>query len=169
MNSDTELVLADNVAVTLNNTQYQIQVTVPDSASDAVWHIVANTTYITQFLQNMDKWMSQSGVVDVTLPNGQTVSLQAAMLDKNKKGADIPNKSEFVKNLGLQGTAELEKNAIQTGQYGLGGIAPIASDNDLNAKRLPTSFYRMGGGTGGRDGEQVFCCGMMKILYFIFG
>ncbi|WMV70774.1 hypothetical protein QL112_011060 [Xenorhabdus griffiniae] len=45
MNSDTELVLADNVAVTLNNTQYQIQVTVPDSASDAVWHIVANTTY----------------------------------------------------------------------------------------------------------------------------
>ncbi|WP_338802981.1 hypothetical protein WDV76_11085 [Xenorhabdus griffiniae] len=51
----------------------------------------------------------------------------------------------------------------------LGGIAPIASDNDLNAKRLPTSFYRMGGGTGGRDGEQVFCCGMIKILYFIFG
>ncbi|WP_338804960.1 hypothetical protein WDV76_07410 [Xenorhabdus griffiniae] len=106
VNSDTELVLADNVAVTLNNVKYQIQVTVPDSVSDGVQHIVANTTYITQFLQNMDKWMSQSGVVDVTLPNGQTISLQsiralqAAMLDKNKNGADIPNKSEFVKNLG---------------------------------------------------------------------
>ncbi|OKP05665.1 NgrE [Xenorhabdus eapokensis] len=52
--------------------------------------------------------MSQNGVVDVTLPNGQTVSLQsiralqAAMLDKHKNGADIPNKQAFVKNLGAQ-------------------------------------------------------------------
>ncbi|WP_074022160.1 hypothetical protein [Xenorhabdus eapokensis] len=88
--------------------KYQIQTTVPDSVSDGVRHIVANTSYITLFLQNMDKWMSQNGVVDVTLPNGQTVSLQsiralqAAMLDKHKNGADIPNKQAFVKNLGAQ-------------------------------------------------------------------
>ncbi|WFQ80307.1 hypothetical protein PXH59_03850 [Xenorhabdus sp. SF857] len=121
VNSDTELVLADNATVTLNNAKYQIQTTLPDSVSDGVRHIVANTSYITRFLQNMDKWMSQNGVVDVTLPNGQTVSLQSiralqaalegkadktefqqsvralqatmeGKLDKNQNGADIPDK-----------------------------------------------------------------------------
>ncbi|PHM22030.1 hypothetical protein [Xenorhabdus ehlersii] len=112
VNSDTELVLADNVAVTLNNAKYQIQTTVPDSIMDGVRHMVANNSYITQFLQNMDKWMSQNGTINVTLPNGQTVSLQsiralqAAMegkLDKRQNGADIPNKAEFVRNIGLEG------------------------------------------------------------------
>ncbi|WFQ81372.1 hypothetical protein PXH59_10215 [Xenorhabdus sp. SF857] len=170
VNSDTELVLADNATVTLNNAKYQIQTTLPDSVSDGVRHIVANTSYITQFLQNMDKWMSQNGVVDVTLPNGQTVSLQSiralqealegkadktefqqsvralqatmeGKLDKSRNGADIPNKVEFVNNLGLSG-------AMKVGDYGFGGIARLASDSDLNAKRLPTSIYRMGGGDG---------------------
>ncbi|MDC9605606.1 hypothetical protein [Xenorhabdus griffiniae] len=132
VNSDTELVLADNVAVTLNNVKYQIQVTVPDSVSDGVRHIVANTTYITQFLQNMDKWMSQNGVVDVTLPNGQAISLQsiralqAAMLDKNKNGADIPNKSEFVKNLGLRDTVNRAANAVMM-DLSNGGVQKIKS------------------------------------------
>uniref|UniRef100_UPI000C048814 phage tail fiber protein n=1 Tax=Xenorhabdus kozodoii TaxID=351676 RepID=UPI000C048814 len=134
VNSDTELVLADNVNVTLNNTTYQIQTTVPNSISDGVRHIVANTSYITQFLQNMDKWMSQNGVVDVTLPNGQTLALQsiralqAAMLDKNKNGADIPNKNEFVKNLGLADTVERANNALPK----TGGIV----NGDVNAERI---------------------------------
>ncbi|MDC9612294.1 tail fiber protein, partial [Xenorhabdus khoisanae] len=106
VNSDTELVLADNASVTLNNVKYQIQTTVPDSISDGARHIVAINSYITQFLQNMDKWMSQNGTVAVTLPNGQTVSLQsiralqAAMLDKNQNGADILDKTAFVNNIG---------------------------------------------------------------------
>ncbi|PHM75121.1 hypothetical protein [Xenorhabdus kozodoii] len=118
VNSDTELVLADTVKTTLNNVKYQIQTTVPNSISDGVRHMCAINSNVIQFLQNMDKWMTQNDTVDVTLPNGQTVSLQsiralqAAMLDKNKNGADIPNKNEFVKNLGLQGTAELAKNAV---------------------------------------------------------
>ncbi|WP_228005776.1 phage tail protein [Xenorhabdus sp. BG5] len=33
-------------------------------------------------------------------------------LEKNKNGADIPNKEEFVKNLGLAETKELAKNAV---------------------------------------------------------
>ncbi|BET97819.1 hypothetical protein [Xenorhabdus taiwanensis] len=118
VNSDTELVLADSAFLTLNYAKYQIQTTVPDSISDGVRHLVANNSYITQFLQNMDKWMTQNGTVSVTLPNGQTVSLQsikalyAAMLDKNKNGADIYDKQAFVKNLGLAGTVDLAKNAV---------------------------------------------------------
>ncbi|WMV73559.1 hypothetical protein QL112_005930 [Xenorhabdus griffiniae] len=156
VNSDTELVLASNVAVTLNNTKYQIQVTVPDSASDAVRHIVANTTYVTQFLQNMDKWMSQNGVVDVTLPNGQTVSLQsiralqAAMLDKNKNGADIPNKSEFVKNLGLVTQQWVIDNGSGFIQYK--PIAPTALTEFTSwIKSLPNGGHAFR--FGAHDGE----------------
>ncbi|OKP07108.1 hypothetical protein [Xenorhabdus thuongxuanensis] len=128
VNSDTELVLVDTIPVTLNNVKYQIQTTVPDSVSDGVRHILANTSYITLFLQNMDKWMSQNGVVDVTLPNGQTVSLQSIKalyeniaqlnqsidnrLEKSKNGADIPNTAEFVNNLGLRKSVELAENAM---------------------------------------------------------
>ncbi|BET98084.1 gp53-like domain-containing protein [Xenorhabdus taiwanensis] len=129
VNSDTELVLADSAFLTLNYAKYQIQTTVPDSISDGVRHLVANNSYITQFLQNMDKWMTQNGTVSVTLPNGQTVSLQsikalyAAMLDKNKNGADIYDKQAFVKNLGLAGTVDLAKNAYpKTGGVVYGSI-----------------------------------------------
>ncbi|PHM63028.1 hypothetical protein [Xenorhabdus ishibashii] len=120
VNSDTELVLVDTIPVTLNNVKYQIQTTVPNSISDGVRHMVAINSYIIQFLQNMDKWMSQNGTINVTLPNGQTVSLQsiralqAAMLDKNKNGADIPNKSAFVGNLGLTDTQDLVKKVIHS-------------------------------------------------------
>ncbi|MBD2786467.1 hypothetical protein ID858_15735, partial [Xenorhabdus sp. DI] len=108
VNSDTELVLADNASLTLNNVKYQIQTTVPNSISDGVRHMCAINSNIITFLQNMDRWMSQDGTVDVTLPNGQTVSLQSikalyaavtGKLDKSQNGADIPNKQEFVKNL----------------------------------------------------------------------
>ncbi|WP_426576783.1 pyocin knob domain-containing protein [Xenorhabdus stockiae] len=87
VNSDTELVLADKAKTTLNNVTYQIQTTVPNSISDGVRHMCAINSNIIQFLQNMDKWMTQNGAVEVTLPNGQTVSLQSikaidAALDK---------------------------------------------------------------------------------------
>ncbi|PHM60488.1 NgrE [Xenorhabdus stockiae] len=77
VNSDTELVLADKAKTTLNNVTYQIQTTVPNSISDGVRHMCAINSSNIQFLQNMDKWMTQNGTVEVTLPNGQTVSLQS--------------------------------------------------------------------------------------------
>ncbi|MDC9593793.1 phage tail protein [Xenorhabdus sp. IM139775] len=38
-------------------------------------------------------------------------NLANARLEKSKNGADIPNRDEFVKNLGLAGTADLARNA----------------------------------------------------------
>ncbi|PHM49842.1 NgrE [Xenorhabdus miraniensis] len=152
VNSDTELVLADAAKTTLNNVKYQIQITVPDSVSDGVRHIVANTSYLIGFLQNMDKWMSQNGTVEVTLPNGQTVSLQsiralqAAMegkLDKGQNGADIPNKTEFVRNIGLG-------NALKVGDYGMGGLGLSVNWSDDESFfdfviRSPSQFFRNNG------------------------
>ncbi|MDE9431348.1 gp53-like domain-containing protein [Xenorhabdus bovienii] len=125
VNSDTELVLAFAPSINLNNAKYVISTTVPDTVSDGVRHMVAINAYIIQFLQNMDRWMSENGKVEVEMPNGQKVTLdsiralQAAMegkqergdyatnaalntrLEKSQDGADIPNKPAFVKNLGL--------------------------------------------------------------------
>ncbi|WP_051869061.1 hypothetical protein, partial [Xenorhabdus bovienii] len=124
VNSDTELVLADNARATLNNVKYQIQTTVPDTVSDGVRHMCAINAAIILFLQNMDRWMSENGKVDVEMPNGQKVTLdsiralQAAMegkLTKGQNGADIPNKPKFVENLGLAGVMKI-------GDYGFGGL-----------------------------------------------
>ncbi|MDE9448353.1 hypothetical protein KKJ04_23365, partial [Xenorhabdus bovienii] len=103
VNSDTELVLAFAPSINLNNANYVISTTVPDTVSDGVRHICAINAYIIQFLQNMDRWMSENGKVEVEMPNGQKVTLdsiralQAAVggkLDKFQNGADIPNKAE---------------------------------------------------------------------------
>ncbi|PHM72685.1 hypothetical protein [Xenorhabdus sp. KJ12.1] len=121
VNSDTELILAFEISVTLNQTRYVISTTVPDTVSDGVRHMAAINSYITQFLQNMDKWMSQNGVVNMILPNGQTVSLQsiralqAAMegkLDKSRNGADIPDKPGFMGNLGFTGSLRTPGYAV---------------------------------------------------------
>ncbi|PHM67683.1 NgrE [Xenorhabdus stockiae] len=135
VNSDTELVLADKAKTTLNNVTYQIQTTVPNSISDGVRHMVAINAYIVQFLQNMDKWMSQNGVVEVTLPNGQTVSLQsikamneaiAGKLGKSQNGADIPDKNGFINNLGLRDTVNRASNAVVI-DLSNGGVQKIKS------------------------------------------
>ncbi|AYA40519.1 hypothetical protein HZS38_08910 [Xenorhabdus nematophila] len=158
VNSDTELILADNAKSTLNNVTYQIQTTVPDSASDGARHIVAINSYIVNFLQNMDKWMSQNGVVDVTLPNGQTVSLQSiralqaaveGKLDKNKNGADIQDTAAFVENLGLVKTVEQAENAYPK----TGGTV----NGEVHADRLwtKTSLNLGSGIVGDRHGMAL--------------
>ncbi|WP_340618622.1 phage tail protein, partial [Xenorhabdus entomophaga] len=53
-------------------------------------------------------------------------------LEKNKNGADIPNKPEFVKNLGLVGTKELAENAVPNARK-VNGKA-LTGDVTLNAE-----------------------------------
>ncbi|MGJ0580967.1 hypothetical protein ACR71G_23810, partial [Xenorhabdus bovienii] len=93
VNSDTELVLAFAPSVSFSNAKYVISTTVPDTVSDGVRHMCAINAAIILFLQNMDRWMSENGKVEVEMPNGQKVTLdsiralQAAMegkLDENQ-------------------------------------------------------------------------------------
>ncbi|WP_340608684.1 hypothetical protein [Xenorhabdus bharatensis] len=142
--------------MTLNNVTYQIQVTVPDSMSDGVRHIVAINTYIVQFLQNMDKWMTQNGSVEVTLPNGQTVSLQSikamneaivGKLDKSQNGADIPSKTEFVKNIGLSDT-------LRKGSFGFGGEA-VSVPQDTGYNGITQTSVVRGSGVPGTPPDSL--------------
>ncbi|WP_275364663.1 hypothetical protein [Xenorhabdus bovienii] len=130
VNSDTELVLAFAPSVNLNNAKYVISTTVPDTVSDGVRHICAINAYIILFLQNMDRWMSENGKVEVEMPNGQKVTLDSiralqagveGKLVKEQNGADIPNKPEFVKNLGLAETQDLVKKSLSLDSVTVGG------------------------------------------------
>ncbi|MCP9267858.1 hypothetical protein M5U04_07020 [Xenorhabdus sp. XENO-1] len=182
VNSDTELVLAFAPSVSLSNAKYVISTTV----SDGVRHMCAINAAIILFLQNMDRWMSENGKVEVNMPNGQKVTLdsiralQAAMegkLAKGQNGADIQNKSEFLRNIGAatQATVEekLEKrqngadipnkpafvnniglgNALNVGDYGVGTqpTGSISSSTAVDANELLTAGWYAGGGGGARN------------------
>ncbi|HDF2343725.1 TPA: hypothetical protein PC598_003344 [Morganella morganii] len=77
VNSDTELVLSFNAPVTLSGAKYSIATTVPDTISDAARTMSANQGYIIYFLQAMQQWMTDTGKVEIELPNGQKVTLDS--------------------------------------------------------------------------------------------
>ncbi|XPN80279.1 hypothetical protein ACL00N_0008425 [Morganella morganii] len=77
VNSDTELVLSFNAPVTLSGAKYSIATTVPDTISDAARTMSANQGYIVYFLQAMQQWMTDTGKVEIELPNGQKVTLES--------------------------------------------------------------------------------------------
>ncbi|WGM00185.1 hypothetical protein [Arsenophonus nasoniae] len=105
VNSDTELTLADKPTFSATDTTYSINLTEPNNNSDAARALVAANTYILYFLQNMDTWMGDNGVVELTLPSGKTVKLESIkalqeLIEKISK--NIGNK--FDKNSVLQET-----------------------------------------------------------------
>ncbi|WP_340608104.1 hypothetical protein [Xenorhabdus bharatensis] len=173
VNSDTELVLADKAKTTLNNVTYQIQTTVPNSISDGVRHMCAINSNIIQFLQNMDQWMTQNGSVNVTLPNGQTVSLQsirtlqAAMddkLNKSQNGTDIPNKAAFVRNIGLEGAVIQNASGVQfAGQV----IAVGDGYTNFLAKHAGTGLA-VNFGTQGEYGYVIIQKGRETLSNYLF-
>lgn len=77
VNSDTELVLSFNAPVTISGAKYSIATTVPDTISDAARTMSANQGYIVYFLQAMQQWMTDTGQVEIELPNGQKVTLDS--------------------------------------------------------------------------------------------
>ncbi|MGJ7252834.1 hypothetical protein ABM033_02970 [Morganella morganii] len=77
VNSDTELVLSFNAPVTRSGAKYSIATTVPDTISDAARTMSANQGYIVYFLQAMQQWMTDTGQVEIELPNGQKVTLDS--------------------------------------------------------------------------------------------
>ncbi|HDT0719764.1 TPA: hypothetical protein QIB97_000782 [Proteus mirabilis] len=91
VNSDTELVISQPATFTVKNTSYSINLTEPNSYSDANNRMTAIASDTTYFLRAMDQWMMENGVVTVELSNGQKV-----MLDSIKKmQSDISSKADL--------------------------------------------------------------------------
>lgn len=77
VNSDTELVISQPATFTVNNTSYSINLTEPNSYSDANNRMTAIASDTSYFLRAMDQWMMNNGVVTVELANGQKVTLDS--------------------------------------------------------------------------------------------
>ncbi|MDC5892163.1 hypothetical protein PPN82_13705 [Proteus mirabilis] len=91
VNSDTELVISQPATFTVKNTSYSINLTEPNSYSDANNRMTAIASDTTYFLRAMDQWMMNNGVVTVELSNGQKVTLDSI----KKMQEDIANKADL--------------------------------------------------------------------------
>ena len=101
VNSDTELTLADKPTFSATDTTYTINLTEPNNNSDAARALVAANTYIIYFLQNMDLWMTENGVVEVKTPSGKTVKLESikALQELVEGKADATKVDEISKSV----------------------------------------------------------------------
>ncbi|HCT3783572.1 TPA: hypothetical protein OTT33_001184 [Proteus mirabilis] len=95
VNSDTELVISQPATFTVKNTSYSINLTEPNSYSDANNRMTAIASDTTYFLRAMDQWMMNNGVVTVELPNGQKVTLDSI----KKMQSDISSKADLKSNV----------------------------------------------------------------------
>ena len=91
VNSDTELVISQPATFTVKNTSYSINLTEPNSYSDANNRMTAIASDTTYFLRAMDQWMMNNGVVTVELSNGQKVTLDSI----KKMQSDISSKADL--------------------------------------------------------------------------
>ncbi len=169
VNSDTELVLSFNAPVTLSGAKYSIATTVPDTISDAARTMSANQGYIVYFLQAMQQWMTDTGKVEIELPNGQKVTLDSikAMNEAiaNAKPGDATTTQKGIVQLsasvGTSTTKVPHEKAVSDALAKKAGTNRfIESGNETQVKNAGGDYFRMtSGGYAGavnKDGELIF-------------
>ncbi|HHJ1234111.1 TPA: hypothetical protein ACQFL0_003941, partial [Proteus mirabilis] len=134
VNSDTELVISQPATFTVKNTSYSINLTEPNSYSDANNRMTAIASDTTYFLRAMDQWMMNNGVVTVELSNGQKVTLDSI----KKMQGDIQNKADL-----KQATPQDFKGGIVSA----GSIGSRNSSYDLflSLDPKPSFLYKING------------------------
>ncbi|WP_240000901.1 MULTISPECIES: phage tail protein, partial [unclassified Photorhabdus] len=96
-----------------------------DSKNDSQLFVAIKKLIDNSAVEIHDASLTQKGITQLTDKTGNSNTLAATQklvsdvndnanskLAKSQNGADIPNKSEFVKNLGLAETGNLAKNAV---------------------------------------------------------
>ncbi|EPY9583488.1 hypothetical protein ACXH2C_001348 [Proteus mirabilis] len=122
VNSDTELVISQPATFTVKNTSYSINLTEPNSYSDANNRMTAIASDTTYFLRAMDQWMMNNGAVTVELSNGQKVTLDSI----KKMQGDISKKAD-------------DDKTVHIGDYGIGDGYPSVY---LTDRTLGNEFIR---------------------------
>ena len=157
VNSDTELVLSFNAPVTLSGAKYSIATTVPDTISDAARTMSANQGYIVYFLQAMQQWMTDTGQVEIELPNGQKVTLDSikALTDK-------------INNFKIPEATTKQKGAVQlTGELGASESLVVYQKalTELLKDLLSYSSHLVTGGVDSSGNGSVNFAGGMGRVY----
>ncbi|HDU8621958.1 TPA: hypothetical protein RG688_002331 [Proteus mirabilis] len=141
VNSDTELVISQPATFTVKNTSYSINLTEPNSYSDANNRMTAIASDTTYFLRAMDQWMMNNGVVTVELSNGQKVTLDSI----KKMQGDISKKAD-------------DNKTIHIGDYGIGLNAKTGTSQaeSTNANNLDTNGFWASGGSNSSNFYNPF-------------
>ncbi|MDM3745285.1 hypothetical protein O9431_05920 [Proteus mirabilis] len=173
VNSDTELVISQPATFTVKNTSYSINLTEPNSYSDANNRMTAIASDTTYFLRAMDQWMMNNGVVAVELSNGQKVTLDSI----KKMQGDISNKADLTLSKTQSFTSAIEattkltsksadgKTSISLTTSNAGGTnIELNSASGYNGIQIPKSsgtIMLVGdygtGGVGLREPSPVSC------------
>ncbi|HCR3457835.1 hypothetical protein ACFYLL_16900 [Proteus mirabilis] len=173
VNSDTELVISQAATFTVKNTSYSINLTEPNSYSDANNRMTAIASDTTYFLRAMDQWMMNNGVVTVELSNGQKVTLDSI----KKMQGDISNKADLTLSKTQSFTSAIEattkltsksadgKTSISLTTSNAGGTnIELNSASGYNGIQIPKSsgtIMLVGdygtGGVGLREPSPVSC------------
>ncbi|TYL41585.1 discoidin domain-containing protein [Dickeya sp. ws52] len=112
--SDTELVLASEYCgCTENHVRYAIPVLGSNDTFDHAAYVAQIAAMLAGYQSQLTQWkqvLTEHGQVTLTDNNGQSVVVKtlpeltdavSRMMDKTLNGADIPDKAQFVANLGL--------------------------------------------------------------------
>jgi len=173
VNSDTELVISQPATFTVKNTSYSINLTEPNSYSDANNRMTAIASDTTYFLRAMDQWMMNNGVVTVELSNGQKVTLDSI----KKMQGDISNKADLTLSKTQSFTSAIEattklisksadgKTSISLTTSNAGGTnIELNSASGYNGIQIPKASGTMMlvgdygiGGVGLREPSSVSC------------
>ncbi len=173
VNCDTELVISQPATFTVKNTSYSINLTEPNSYSDANNRMTAIASDTTYFLRAMDQWMMNNGVVTVELSNGQKVTLDSI----KKMQGDISNKADLTLSKTQSFTSAIEattkltsksadgKTSISLTTSNAGGTnIELNSASGYNGIQIPKSsgtIMLVGdygtGGVGLREPSPVSC------------
>ncbi|CAB5651326.1 hypothetical protein [Providencia rettgeri] len=154
--SDTELTLNFPIPTAATGAKYVILTTMVHSVSDAMNKIVSMNGANVQFSDILTRWMTEQGIITVTLPDQTTQQLRTTKeMDKqidgkfDKTGGTISGDVTFSKNAikSTKGTHTLPGKSgelMQVGQYGVGGEVNepwLSALNDMSSFRA--GFYRL--------------------------
>ncbi|MEY0413382.1 pyocin knob domain-containing protein [Providencia rettgeri] len=138
--SDTELTLNFPLPTAATGAKYVILTTMVHSVSDAMNKIVSMNVSNVQFSDILTRWMTEQGIITVTLPDQTTQQLRTTKeMDKqldgkfDKSGGTISGDVTFSKNAikSTEGTHVLPAESgtlMQVGDYGWGAGAKRSSN-----------------------------------------
>ncbi|EOY6910864.1 hypothetical protein ACQDBC_002481 [Proteus mirabilis] len=145
VNSDTELVISQPATFTVKNTSYSINLTEPNSYSDANNRMTAIASDTTYFLRAMDQWMMNNGVVTVELSNGQKVTLDSI----KKMQGDISSKADLTLSKTQSFTSAIEATTKLTSKSADGKTSISLSTNNSGSTNIELSS------SSGYNGIQI--------------
>ncbi|WP_285317166.1 hypothetical protein [Providencia rettgeri] len=168
--SDTELTLNFPLPTAATGAKYVILTTMVHSVSDAMNKIVSMNGANVQFSDILTRWMTEQGIITVTLPDQTTQQLRTTKeMDKqldgkfDKTGGAISGDVTFSKNAikSTKGTHTLPAKSgtlIQFGDCGV-GVSLVQSSENHTSTELGCGFYAMPGSASANPwGGNGFAC-----------